>query len=183
MQGLILNPLTVPLPGLPGSSHSWKMEPFRIHTATAKDVPLIMELIRGIAAYEHLSHEVTATEEELKHHLFGQNPAAEVLLGFEGTRSVGFALYFYNFSTFLGKPGLYLEDLFVYPEYRGRGYGKALFLEVATRARRKNCGRMEWAVLKWNQPAIAFYEKHKAREMDQWALYRLREEDLQTLIP
>jgi GNAT superfamily N-acetyltransferase len=130
---------------------------FRIRAATTDDVPALFELIKGLAAYERLLEQLSATEESLRSHLFGARPAAEAVLAEEHGVAVGFALYFHNFSTFLGRPGLYLEDLFVRPEYRGRGYGKALMVFVARLAQARDCGRLEWSVLDWNRPAREFY--------------------------
>ena len=146
---------------------------FMIRPAHVEDVPIILELIRDLATYERAPDEVTATEEQLLNVLFGERPAAEVLLAFEGKSPVGFAVYFYNFSTWLGRPGLYLEDLFVNPEKRGKGYGRALLVELAKIARDRECGRMEWAVLNWNEPAIKFYRTLGAKPMDEWTVFRL----------
>src|SRR5438094_10620260 len=126
---------------------------FAIRSARVDDVPIILQLIRDLAAYERAPDEVTATEEQRVDVLFGERPAAAVLLAFEARLPVGFAVYFYNFSTWLGRAGLYLEDLFVKPEKRGKGYGRALLVELAKIARDRGCGRMEWAVLDWNEPA------------------------------
>ncbi|HWE97067.1 MAG TPA: GNAT family N-acetyltransferase [Tepidisphaeraceae bacterium] len=152
-----------------------------IRPATTADVPLILELIRGIAEYEKLSHEVVATEDLLREHLFGPRPAAEVLLAFVDGRSAGFALYFPNFSTFLGRPGVYLEDLYVRPEWRGKGIGKALLREVARVAASRNCGRLEWSVLDWNEPAIQFYKSLGAVPMDEWTVHRVTGDALRKL--
>ena len=146
---------------------------FEIRPARVDDVPVILELIRDLATYERAPDEVTATEEQLVDVLFGERPAAEVLLAFEGKSPVGFAVFFYNFSTWLGRPGLYLEDLFVKPEKRGKGYGRALLVDLAKIARDRGCGRMEWAVLNWNDPAIQFYRKLGAKPMDEWTVFRL----------
>ena len=148
-------------------------EDFQIRPARLKDVPIILSLIRDLAAYERAPDEVTATEEQLVDVLFGEKPAAEVLLAFEQESPVGFAVYFYNFSTWLGRPGLYLEDLFVKPEKRGKGYGRALLVELAKIARDRGCGRMEWAVLDWNEPAIKFYRALGAKPMHEWTVFRL----------
>src|SRR6266478_2873771 len=126
-----------------------KTENFAIRPATAADVPIILELIRALATYERAPNEVTATEDGLNKVLFGEKPAAEVLLAFENETAVGFAVFFHNFSTWLGRPGLYLEDLFVRPEDRGKGYGRALLIHLAKIARDRGCGRMEWAVHDW----------------------------------
>jgi GNAT superfamily N-acetyltransferase len=144
-----------------------------IRPATVADVPVILRLIRDLATYERAPGEVTATEEQLVDVLFGPKPAAEVLLAFEEDSPVGFAVFFHNFSTWLGRPGLYLEDLFVKPEMRGKGYGRALLVDLARIARDRGCGRMEWAVLDWNEPAIEFYRKLGAKPMDEWTVFRL----------
>jgi GNAT superfamily N-acetyltransferase len=156
-------------------------ENFQIRTAGAEDVPIILQLIRDLATYERAPDEVTATEEQLVDVLFGERPTAEVLLVFEGESPVGFAVYFYNFSTWLGRPGLYLEDLFVTPEKRGKGYGRALLVELAKIARDRGCGRMEWAVLNWNEPAIKFYRALGAMPMDEWTVFRLTREEIAKL--
>jgi GNAT superfamily N-acetyltransferase len=154
---------------------------FQIRSARAEDVLVILELIRDLAAYERAPHEVTATEEQLLNVLFGERPAAEVLLAFEGKSPVGFAVFFYNFSTWLGLPGLYLEDLFVKPEKRGKGYGRALLVELAKIARDRGCGRMEWAVLNWNEPAIKFYRALGATPMNEWTVFRLTRDEIAKL--
>ena len=146
---------------------------FQIRSAQVEDVPIILQLIRDLATYERAPDEVTATEEQLVDVLFGERPAAEVLLAFEGQSPVGFAVFFYNFSTWLGRPGLYLEDLFVKPQKRGKGYGRALLIELAKIARERDCGRMEWAVLNWNEPAIEFYRALGAKPMHEWTVFRL----------
>src|SRR5213080_2946934 len=146
---------------------------FAVRAATVDDVPVILDLIRALAAYERAPNEVTATEEQLVEVLFGEKPVAEVLLAFENQTAVGFAVFFYNFSTWLGRPGLYLEDLFVKPENRGKGYGRALLIELAKIARERDCGRMEWAVLDWNEPAIKFYRAVGAKPMEEWTVFRL----------
>ena len=146
---------------------------FTIRPATVADVSTILELIRALATYERAPNEVTATESGLREVLFSKKAAAEVLLAFEKDRAVGFAVFFHNFSTWLGRPGLYLEDLFVRPEDRGKGYGRALLVYLAKIARERDCGRMEWAVLDWNEPAINFYRKLGAKPMDEWTVFRL----------
>jgi GNAT superfamily N-acetyltransferase len=147
--------------------------PFQIRPAQIEDVPLILQLIRDLATYERAPNDVTATEEQLVDVLFGRKPSAEVLLAFEEVEPVGFGVFFHNFSTWLGRPGLYLEDLFVKPDSRGKGYGRALLVELAKIARDRGCGRMEWAVLDWNDPAIQFYRKLGAAPMDEWTVFRL----------
>ena len=141
--------------------------------ADQSDVPLLLRFIRDLAVYEKLAHEVAATEEGLRRTLFGEHRYAEALIArLEGT-PVGFALYFHNYSTFLGKPGLYLEDLFVDPAHRGKGIGKALLRRLAAIAVERDCGRLEWAVLDWNAPAIAFYRSLGAAPMHDWTVFRL----------
>ena len=154
---------------------------FKIRDATVADIPIILQLIRDLATYERAPEEVIATEEQLVDVLFGKRPAAEVLLAFEGKSPVGFALFFHNFSTWLGRPGLYLEDLFVKPEKRGKGYGRALLVELAKIAMERGCGRMEWAVLDWNQPAIEFYRTLGAKPMDEWTVFRLTRDGIEKL--
>jgi len=154
---------------------------FIIRRACVEDVPVILHLIRDLATYERAPDEVTATEEQLVDVLFGERPAAEVLLAFEGKLPVGFAVFFYNFSTWLGRPGLYLEDLFVKLEKRGKGYGRALLVALAKIARDRGCGRMEWAVLDWNEPAIKFYRTLGAKPMDDWTVFRLKRDGIARL--
>ena len=154
---------------------------FEIRPSHVNDVPIILELIRDLATYERAPNEVMATEEQLVDVLFGERPAAEVLIAFEGKSAVGFAVYFYNFSTWLGRPGLYLEDLFVKPKNRGKGYGRALLIELAKIARDRGCGRMEWAVLDWNEPAIKFYHALGAAPMDEWTVFRLTRDGIARL--
>ena len=154
---------------------------FIIRRACVEDVPVILHLIRDLATYERAPDEVTATEEQLVDVLFGERPAAEVLLAFEGESPVGFAVYFYNFSTWIGRPGLYLEDLFVKLEKRGKGYGRALLVALAKIARDRGCGRMEWAVLDWNEPAIKFYRTLGAKPMDDWTVFRLKRDGIARL--
>ena len=156
-------------------------ENFQIRPTAVEDVPVILELIRDLATYERAPDEVTATEEQLVDVLFGKKPAAEVLLAFERESPVGFAVYFYNFSTWLARPGLYLEDLFVKPEKRGKGYGRALLVELAKIARDRGCGRMEWAVLNWNEPAIKFYQALGAKPMNEWTVFRLTRDEIAKL--
>ncbi|HVS50344.1 MAG TPA: GNAT family N-acetyltransferase [Candidatus Dormibacteraeota bacterium] len=152
-----------------------------IRPAEAADVPIIAELIRGLARFEKMEDEVTMTEERLAENLFGQRRYAETLLAEEDGTSVGFALFFHNFSTFLGLPGVYLEDLFVVPEHRGRGIGRALLRQLARVARDRGCGRLEWSVLDWNRDAIGFYERLGARPNSEWTVYRLTGEALSAL--
>ena len=152
-----------------------------IRPATVADVPVILELIRELATYERAPNEVTATEKQLVHVLFGPRPFAEVLLAFEEETPVGFAVFFHNFSTWLGQPGLYLEDLFVRPEQRGKGYGRALLVHLAEIAHERGCGRMEWAVLDWNEPAIQFYKKLGAAPLDEWTVFRLTRDGIAKL--
>jgi GNAT superfamily N-acetyltransferase len=154
---------------------------FEIRAARVADVPIILELIRDLATYERAPNEVRATEERLVDVLFGEKPVAEVLLAFEGKSPVGFAVFFHNFSTWLGRPGLYLEDLFVKPEARGKGYGRALLVDLARIARDRGCGRMEWAVLDWNDPAIQFYRKLGAKPMEEWTVFRLTRDGIAEL--
>jgi GNAT superfamily N-acetyltransferase len=154
---------------------------FEIRPARVENVPVILGLIRELATYERAPDEVTATEEQLVDVLFGEKPVAEVLLAFEGKSPVGFAVFFHNFSTWLGRPGLYLEDLFVKPEKRGKGYGRALLVDLAKVARERGCGRMEWAVLNWNEPAIKFYRALGAKPLDEWTVYRLTRDGITRL--
>lgn len=149
------------------------MPDFEIRGATEEDLPLILALIRELAEYERLSHEVSATEDGLRKWLFGEHQVAEVLIGESDETPVAFALFFHNFSTFLGKPGIYLEDLYVRPEYRGQGMGKAMLARLARLAKERGCGRLEWSVLDWNEPSIRFYEALGAVAMDDWTVYRV----------
>jgi GNAT superfamily N-acetyltransferase len=144
-----------------------------VRPATREDVPLVLALIRELAEYERLAHEVVATEAALGEHLFGPRPAAEVLIGECDGEAVGFALYFGNFSTFLARPGIYLEDLFVRPAFRGRGLGERLLVELAHLAVARGCGRLEWSVLDWNEPALGFYRRLGAVPMAEWTVQRL----------
>jgi len=154
---------------------------FEIRPATVADIPIILQLIRDLATYERAPNEVTATEDQLVDVLFGERPTAEVVLAFEDRSPVGFAVFFHNFSTWLGRPGLYLEDLFVKPEVRGKGYGRALLVYLAKIARDRGCGRMEWAVLDWNEPAIEFYRKLGAKPMEEWTVFRLTRDGIAKL--
>jgi GNAT superfamily N-acetyltransferase len=158
------------------------MSAFAIRRATIADVPAILALIRGLAEYEHATaEEVPADEDMLRASLFGARPQAEVLLGCEGGEAVGIALFFHNYSTWRARHGIYLEDLFVKPECRGRGYGKALLVELARIARERGCARLEWAVLDWNRPAIDFYRSLGAVAMDEWTVFRLTEDAISRL--
>ena len=152
-----------------------------IRPATIVDAPIILQLIRDLATYERAPNEVAATEEQLVDVLFGERPVAEVLLAFEDEMPIGFAVFFHNFSTWLGRPGLYLEDLFVKPEARGKGYGRALLIHLAKIARDRGCGRMEWAVLDWNEPAIQFYKKIGAVPMKEWRIFRMTSDGIAKL--
>jgi GNAT superfamily N-acetyltransferase len=153
----------------------------RIRAAEAADVPVIADLIRGLATFEQLEDQVSMTEERLAESLFGQHRYAETLLAEDDGTPVGFALFFHNFSTFLGLPGVYLEDLFVIPEHRGRGVGRALLRELARLAVERGCGRLEWSVLDWNRDAIGFYERLGARPNSEWTVYRLTGDALTSL--
>ncbi len=152
-----------------------------IRPAVAADVPVIAQLIRELAEYERLAHAVAFDERQLREHLFGPRPYAEVLLAEDGGAVVGFALFFHNYSTFRGQPGIYLEDLFVKPGCRGMGFGKALLAALARVAVERGCGRVEWSVLKWNEPSIRFYESLGAKPQDEWTVYRLDAEALSRL--
>jgi GNAT superfamily N-acetyltransferase len=152
-----------------------------IRSATPADVPAIARLIRALAEYEKLSHEVVLREEDLSQHLFGPKPYAEVVLAEDGGQVVGFALFFHNYSTFLSKPGIYLEDLFVLPESRGKGHGKKLLSHLAKLAVERGCGRFEWSVLDWNEPAIQFYKSLGAAPMNEWTVFRVTGDALQRL--
>jgi GNAT superfamily N-acetyltransferase len=154
---------------------------FRLAPATVDDVPLILRLIKGLAAYEKLSDQVVATEAGIRESLFGVHPAAEVVIGYADSEPAGFALFFHTYSTFLGQRGLYLEDLFVLPEWRGRGLGRQLLSHLARLAVERNCGRMEWSVLNWNEPAIRVYTGVGAMPMDEWTVYRLTGSSLRAL--
>jgi GNAT superfamily N-acetyltransferase len=154
---------------------------FRIVSPTPNDVPLILSLFRDLAIYEKLEDIFVVDEATLTHSLFGPKPAAEVRLAFEGDTPVGYMVFFENFSTFLGRAGIYLEDLFVKPEFRGSGYGKALLSELARIAVERGCKRLEWTVLNWNKLAIDFYKSIDAEPMDEWTTFRLTGEPLQRL--
>ncbi|WP_228282375.1 GNAT family N-acetyltransferase [Rubrobacter tropicus] len=153
-----------------------------VREATVDDVPLVLSFIRELAEYEKLSHEVVATEGALRETLFGERRYAEVLIGEQDGAPAGFALFFHNYSTFLGKPGIYLEDLYVRPEFRGAGIGRALLARLARLTVERGCGRLEWWVLDWNEPSIGFYKKLGAVPMDDWTVYRLTGEALEALV-
>jgi GNAT superfamily N-acetyltransferase len=163
------NPTPAGVPGL------------RLRPAGAADTGLILELIRELAGFERLAHEVVADAAALRRHLFGERPAAEVLIAEVGDAPAGFALYFPTFSTFVGKSGLYLEDLFIRPAYRGRGIGRAVLIHLSRLAVERGCGRLEWSVLDWNERAIGFYRELGARPMSDWTVFRLDGEALETL--
>ena len=154
---------------------------FRVERGTERDVALILRLIKELAEYEKLSRVVAATEAGLRESLFGEHPAAEVLIGYAGPEPAGFAVFFQNFSTFLGRSGLYLEDLYVVPDWRTHGLGRLLLAHVAAIAVDRGCGRLEWSVLDWNEPAIRFYQRIGARAMDEWTVYRLTGDALRRL--
>lgn len=158
-----------------------RLPEFVIRTTSVEDVPLILDFIRGIADYERLLHEVVATEETLTESLFGDKPSAEVLIGEWAGEPVAFVVFFHNFSTFMGRPGIYLEDLFVKPEWRGRGIGKILLQYLARIAKQRNCTRFEWNVLDWNEPALKFYHSLGAVPMDEWTIHRVSGESLDSL--
>lgn len=153
----------------------------RIKPATPADAPIILQLIRELAEFERLLDEVQATEEQLREQLFGSRPGAEVVIARMGDEVAGFALFFHNFSTFLGKPGIYLEDLYVRPEFRGSGVGQALLVQIAGLAKERGCGRLEWSVLDWNEPAIGFYMRIGASPVSGWTVYRMTGEALEEL--
>jgi GNAT superfamily N-acetyltransferase len=153
-----------------------------IRNATPDDVPLVLRFIRDLARYERLEDRVTATESHIAAALFGARPYAEALIAEDADGApAGFALFFHNFSTFTGTPGLYLEDLFVEPDKRGRGYGKALLARLAAIAKQRGCARFEWAVLDWNAPSIAFYQSLGAKPLDDWTVYRVDGDALEAL--
>ena len=152
-----------------------------IRVATEADAPLVFSMICELAEYEKLTHQVSATEEQIRATLFGDKPSADVLLAYWDSECAGFALFFPNYSTFLGQPGIYLEDLFVKPHLRGKGIGKALLRRIASMAGERGCGRVEWSVLDWNEPSIQFYRKLGAVPLSDWTQYRLTGEALQRL--
>lgn len=157
------------------------MKSFQFRYATEDDAALILEFIKGIATYEKMLDEVVNTEEIIKEIVFGKGHV-EVIFALEGEKEVGFALFFHNYSTFVGRAGIHLEDLFVWPEYRGKGYGKALLCEVARIAKERGCGRLEWTCLDWNTPSINFYLSLGATPMDEWTIYRLTADQIDNLL-
>jgi GNAT superfamily N-acetyltransferase len=160
---------------LPDSSN------FTIRPAAEADAPLILSLIKELAEYERLAQEVVATKEDIRKSLFGERPFAEAIIGEYENNPISFALFFYNFSTFNGKPGIYLEDLYVKPAYRSMGFGRKMLVHIARLAKDRNCARFEWSVLNWNEPAIRTYEKLNAKPMKEWILYRLTGDALDSL--
>lgn len=154
---------------------------FQIQAATKADVPVILSFIKKLADYERLSHEVTATEKSLNETLFGRRRTAEVALGYFKRQPVCFVLFFHNYSTFLGQPGIYIEDLYVDEGFRRRGFGSALLHYVAKLATERRCGRLEWSVLDWNEPAVNFYKKLGAVPMSEWTVFRVTGEQLMKL--
>ncbi len=154
---------------------------FRIQPATVDDTPLVLKFIKGLAEYERLEHEVVATEEGLRNAMFGPKPSAEAVIGYSGDEPIGFAVFFHTFSTFLGSSGLYLEDLFVLPEWRGKGLGRQLLSYLAHVALDRDCQRLEWSVLDWNEPSIRFYRGLGALPQDEWTTFRLTGEALERL--
>lgn len=152
------------------------MPELQIRPATHDDVAPILEMVKELAAYERLLHTVQATEADLREALFGPRPVAEALVADRGGRAVGFALFFHNYSTFVGRPGIYIEDLYVRPAHRGQGIGGALMSHIIRLARARRCGRVEWAALEWNEPAIRFYEAMGAQALNEWRIFRLTQE-------
>ena len=154
---------------------------FTIRAATEKDIPVVLAFIRDLAEYERLPHEVEATEAILRESLFGSRPGAEVIFGCAESKPVAFAVFFHSFSTFLGRRGLYLEDLYVKPAFRRHGIARSLILHLARVAKERNCGRLEWVVLNWNKPAIRFYERLGAVGLNEWTIYRVTGNSLNQL--
>ena len=154
---------------------------FRIEPATEREVPVILRLIKALAEYERLSHKVVATEDKLRLSLFGPHPVAEVVIAYAGEEPAGYAVFFPIYSTFLAQPGLYLEDLFVEPHWRGRGLGRKLLGHVAGVAAARGCGRLDWSVLDWNEPAIRFYRRIGAEPVEEWSIFRLAGDALRRL--
>ncbi len=161
--------------------NSTEIPSFQIRAATKEDVPAILSFIKKLADYERLSHEVVASEAGLRESLFGRRRTAEVALGYFKREAVGFVLFFHNYSTFLGQPGIYIEDLFVDEAFRRRGFGRALLAYVARLAKERRCGRLEWSVLDWNEPAIHFYKKLGATPMSEWTVHRVTGDSLRKL--
>ena len=160
---------------------SKRVQNFEIRSATPADVPVVLSFIRKLAEYERLAHEAVATEDLLRKTLFGARRTAEVAIGYFEQQPVGFVLFFHNYSTFLGRPGIYIEDLFVDEKFRRRGFGGALLRHVAQLAKQRECGRLEWSVLDWNEPAIQFYRKLGAVPMSEWTVFRVTGEALTKL--
>jgi GNAT superfamily N-acetyltransferase len=148
--------------------------------AAAEDAPLVLEFVRELAEYEHLLDNMQATAEDFRKYIFEEKKAEVIIIEYDG-QAAGFALFFYNFSTFLGRPGIYLEDLFVKPAFRGKGLGKFLLTFIAHLAVERNCGRLEWACLNWNEPSIAFYKSQGARPLSEWTTYRVMGQELSAL--
>ena len=165
----------------PTTKSSSKIPRFHIRAATKSDVPVILAFITQLAAYEHLAHEVVASEQILRATLFGRRRTAEAAIGYFEKRPIGFVLFFHNYSTFLGQPGIYIEDLFVDEAFRRRGFGAALLRYVARLAKQRKCGRLEWSVLDWNEPAVKFYKKLGAMPMSDWTVFRVTGEALTRL--
>lgn len=157
------------------------MSTFEIKPATKKDLPIILQFIKELAEYEKLGHEVVAVEVDLERFLFSDKPAAEVIIGYVDQQPVSFALFFHNFSTFLGRPGLYIEDLYVKPDFRDQDIGQTMLAYLAYLAKKRGCARMEWWVLDWNEHAIRFYKRLGAKSMDDWTVYRLTGQPLDML--
>lgn len=158
-----------------------KIPHFQIRPATEQDVPLLLSFIKRLAEFERLAHEVVATEAILRESLFGDRAGPEVVFGEYKGRPVGFAVFFPSFSTFVGRPGIYIEDIYVLPEFRGRGFGRAMLVYLAQLTIERNCGRLEWAVLDWNEPAAKFYKSLGAVAMDEWTVYRIAGDALDKL--
>ena len=158
------------------------LKDFEIRPAAEGDALLILSFIKKLAVYEKLAHKAPVTEDILRETLFGERRYAEVVIGYHGGKPVGFALFFHSYSTFLGKPGIYLEDLFVDEEHRGKGFGKALLVYLAKLTKERNCGRLEWAVLNWNEPSIKFYMALGAAPMNEWTVFRLTGDALDKLV-
>lgn len=159
-----------------------KIPGFSLRTATADDAGLIIDFIKKLAVYEKLLDKVVITEENILIYLFGDRPYAEITLAYLETHCIGFAVYFHNFSTFAGKPGLYLEDVFIDPEQRGKGYGREILRYLAKTALDRGCARFEWSVLDWNTPSIEFYLSLGAKPMDEWTVFRMEEKEMETFL-